>query len=140
MARVVRSSSQARARSGTGSSLVLGSTDSEPMARAASTMRRAISAPPEDVDRARRAAAAHVVRERDLGAAHLPRAGVPLELLERLDGLSRAGGAQGVALGLEAAAGVDRDIVRLPREAAPLALGAEAQVLRREHLRDGEAV
>src|SRR5581483_6373990 len=120
MASVVRSSSHASARSPHASApSLLGSTAREPCARAASTILRMISSPPIDVNRARRAAAPDVVREADLGALHLARARVPLELLERLDGLPRTRGAQRVPLGLEAAAGVDHEIV--PERAALLA-------------------
>ena len=83
--------------------------------------------------------------EADLRAFDLSRACLAAEVPDDLDDVGDAGGAERVALGEQAAAGVDRDLAAdLGRafvdQLAGLALAAEAEVLVVQELGGGEAV
>ncbi len=77
---------------------------------AASPAASSCGLPFEDVDDGGTAAPADVVGETDARARDLPVTGPPGELFERLDDLSRARRADGVALRFQAAGGVDGQV------------------------------
>ena len=86
-----------------------------------------------------------VVGEGEPRLGHLARAGLAAKLPEGLGGLGDPRGAEGVAAADQPAARVDHDLPAvvgqaLLDEAAALALRAEAELLVRDDLRDGEAV
>src|SRR5690606_28007653 len=98
----------------------------------------------EDGHRAHRGGATDIVGEGGSGTVHLV-AGLTPQLLEQLHALGHAGGPGGMALGLEAATGVDRDaaahiVVAGFHQLVGLEAGGEAQVLVGDQFNAGEAV
>src|SRR5262249_36719695 len=103
------------------------------------------SATAEEADENGRGVAAERVGEADLGPVDLPTAGLAAQLGDDLHDLGSAGRADRVALGLEAAGGVDGHLAAQARPAlfggdSPRARLEQAETFRRHDLRDREAV
>src|SRR5215467_3046771 len=78
-------------------------------------------------------------------ARHLPRPGFAADLLHQIADLPHSGGTHGMALGFQAAAGIDRPFSRegsvaFHRIRTAAALGYKTQVLRGDDLRNSEAI